>query len=63
MTFNDLRAWADFNRGFLEQMRAAKRAGKTVEQAAAEWTPPAGFTAPQAARLQSNVRVVFNELP
>jgi glyoxylase-like metal-dependent hydrolase (beta-lactamase superfamily II) len=63
MTFDDLRAYSDFNRRFLETMRAAKKQGQTVEQAAAAWTPPAGFTAPQAARLQANIQAIYNELP
>ena len=70
MTFDDLRKWADFNRGFLETMRAAKKAGKTVEQAANEWKNPPNFPAPateQAAaaartRLVANVQTVYNEI-
>ena len=70
MTFDDLRKWADFNRGFLDTMRAAKAAGKTVEQAASEWKNPAGFQTPateQAAqgarlRLQANVQTVYSEI-
>ncbi len=70
MTFDDLRKWADFNRSFLDAMRAAKKAGKTVEQAAGEWKNPAGFVTPateqaaQAARvrLQANVQTVYNEI-
>ena len=61
-TFDDLRKWADFNRGFLNDMRAAKKAGRTPEEVAKTWTPPAGFTAPQPARLLSNVQTVFNEI-
>jgi len=66
MTFEDLRKWADFNRGFLEEMRAAKKAGKSPEQAAKEWKAPAGF-APQdnpgaQTRLQTNVQTIYNEI-
>jgi cyclase len=60
-TFNDLRAVADFNRGFVDAMRAAKKAGKTPEDAAKEWKPPAGFVAPAANRLLANVNTVYNE--
>lgn len=63
MTFNDLRDYATFNRQFLETMRAAKKQGRTVEQAAAAWTAPAGFTAPTPARLQANIQAIYNELP
>jgi glyoxylase-like metal-dependent hydrolase (beta-lactamase superfamily II) len=62
LTFDDLRKWADFNREFLNQMREAKKAGRTPEDVAKTWTPPAGFTAPQATRLQANVQTVFNEI-
>jgi glyoxylase-like metal-dependent hydrolase (beta-lactamase superfamily II) len=61
MTFDDLRKWAGFNRGFLNAMRDAKNAGKTPEEVAKTWTPPTGFTA-QAARLLTNVQNIFNEL-
>jgi glyoxylase-like metal-dependent hydrolase (beta-lactamase superfamily II) len=69
MTFNDLRAWADFNREFVNQARAAKKAGQTVEQFAASWKPPANFQAPanEAAqknamlRLTTNAQTVYNE--
>ena len=43
-------------------MREAKKAGKTPEEVAKTWTPPAGFTAPMPQRLLSNVQTVFNEL-
>src|SRR5262245_59553635 len=64
MTFDDLRKWADFNRGFLEAMRAAKKAGKTPEETAKSYTPPAGIAVPenQQFRLLSNVQTVFNEI-
>jgi glyoxylase-like metal-dependent hydrolase (beta-lactamase superfamily II) len=64
--FEDLRKWADFNRSFLNQMREAKKAGRTVEEVTKTWTPPAGFVAPAGEtgvrRLQGNVQTVFNEL-
>jgi glyoxylase-like metal-dependent hydrolase (beta-lactamase superfamily II) len=70
MTFEDLRKWAEFNRGFLDMARAAKKAGKSVEQAASEWKAPATFTPPandaaaKAAmtRLQANIQTIYNEL-
>jgi cyclase len=69
MTMNDLQEYAQFNRNFLQTMQAAKKAGKTVEQAASEWKNPASFPAPateQAAataktRLAQNVQIVYNE--
>ena len=66
MTFDDLRKWADFNRGFLEEMRAAKKAGKTPEQAAKEWKAPTGFqpqdTPAAQTRLNANVQTIYNEI-
>jgi len=69
-TFDDLRQWADFNRGFLNQMREAKKAGRTPEDVAKTYTPPASFTKPAndnaaaaaAFRLLSNVQTAFGEI-
>jgi glyoxylase-like metal-dependent hydrolase (beta-lactamase superfamily II) len=69
-TFDDLKKWADFNRQFLDEMKAAKKAGKTPEQVAKEWKAPANFQmganeqAQRAMmfRLQSNVETIFKEL-
>jgi glyoxylase-like metal-dependent hydrolase (beta-lactamase superfamily II) len=70
MTFDDLKKYADFNRKFVEDMRTAKRAGKSPEATAKEWKAPEGFQmgANEQAqrsmmmRLQANVQTVFNEL-
>jgi 7-cyano-7-deazaguanine synthase in queuosine biosynthesis len=65
MTANDLKEYADFNREFLEAMRTAMKAGKTVDEVAGSWTMPAkykGYAAPQPARLKANVQVIFDEL-
>lgn len=70
MTFDDLKKYADFNRQFVEDMRTAKRAGKTPEATAKEWKAPAGFQMganeqaqrSMMTRLQANVQTVFNEL-
>ncbi len=65
MTVADMRQFAAFNRAFLEATRAAKRAGKSVQQAASEWKTPASFTGyanPQAGRALSNTQVVYDEL-
>jgi glyoxylase-like metal-dependent hydrolase (beta-lactamase superfamily II) len=65
MTFNDLREYVEFNRDFLNAMRDAKKAGRSVEETAKTWTIPAkyaGYAAPQPARLQANVNTVFNEI-
>ena len=65
MTWADLKEYADFNRDFLNDVRAAKQAGKTVDEVAGTWKIPAkyrGYTEPQPARLKSNVQVVYDEL-
>jgi glyoxylase-like metal-dependent hydrolase (beta-lactamase superfamily II) len=66
MTMNDLLEYAAFNRDFLNAVREAKKSGRSVEEVATTWTIPErykGYTAPQPARLRSNVEAVFNELP
>lgn len=65
MTRADLKEFADFNREFLNDVRAAKQAGKTVDEVASTWKIPAkyaGYGTPQADRLKSNVQVVYDEL-
>ena len=58
-TFDDLKKWADFNRGFLNEMREAKRAGRSADETAKAYKPPAGFvpinTPALMLRLQANV--------
>jgi cyclase len=69
-TWDDVRKWAEVNRGFLNTMRAAKKAGKTVEQAANEWKNPADWPAPASeqagaaarTRLMANVQTTYNEI-
>jgi glyoxylase-like metal-dependent hydrolase (beta-lactamase superfamily II) len=76
MTVADLREYAAFNNEFAAAVQAAKKAGKTPEAVAAEWTLPAkykGYTDPknpqateavrtaQATRLRANVQVVWDE--
>ena len=66
MTMNDLREYADFNRDFLNAVREAKKAGKSVDDVANSWKVPAkykGYAEPQAARLKTNVQNVYNEIP
>lgn len=60
MTWNDLRNFADVNRGFVDSIRAAKKQGRSVEEFVKTWTPPAGIT--QLNFLENNVRAVYAEL-
>jgi glyoxylase-like metal-dependent hydrolase (beta-lactamase superfamily II) len=65
MTRADLKEYADFNRDFLSDMKAAKKAGKTVDQEAAAWKMPdkyKGYAAPMPDRLKANVQVIYDEL-
>jgi glyoxylase-like metal-dependent hydrolase (beta-lactamase superfamily II) len=65
MTRPDLKEYADFNREFLNDVRAAKNAGKTVEEVAGTWKIPAkyrGYDAPTPERLKLNVQIVYDEL-
>lgn len=65
MTVADLREYAQFNKDFLADMRAAKAAGKSVDDVAGSWTMPAkyaGYAAVQPPRLKSNVQVIYDEL-
>ena len=64
LTPNDLREYAEFNREFLAAVQAGKKAGRSAEQIAKEWTMPAryaGYAAAAPARLQANVENVYKE--
>ena len=66
MTMADLLQYSNYNRDFLNHVRAGKKAGQSVEAIAKSWTNPASYTGyaePAAARLQANVQVVYNEIP
>jgi cyclase len=65
MTMPELLEYATFNREFADSVRAAKKAGKTVEEIVKEWTVSAkyqGYAAAQEARLRFNVQGVFDEI-
>jgi glyoxylase-like metal-dependent hydrolase (beta-lactamase superfamily II) len=65
MSMNDLSEYSDFNRDFLNAVRAGIKAGKSVDDIAGGWTLPEkykGYAAPQPARLKSNVQVIVDEL-
>ena len=69
LTFNDLRAWADWNRGFLNEVVAAEKAGRNAEDFAKTWKQPASWPQPaneQAAagvmkRLVANAQTIMAE--
>ena len=65
MTPADLMEYSDFNRSFLEYVRAAKKAGKSVEDAASAYAFPAkyaGYRAPQPDSVKNNIEVIYAEL-
>jgi cyclase len=65
MTRPDLKEYADFNRKFLNEVRAAKNVGKTVDEVASSWKIPAkytGYAAPMPERLKTNVQIAYDEL-
>lgn len=59
-TNGDLRNYIGFIRGYVKDAQDAKRTGKTVDNFAGEWKPPAGFTA-QAPRVRSDAQLIFSE--
>jgi cyclase len=65
MTPADLREYAQFNRDFLADVQAAKKAGKSVDEVASTWKIPAkytGYAAPAANRVKNNVALAYSEL-
>jgi cyclase len=66
VTMADVKMYADFNREFVNWVRATKKAGGTMEDAM-KWTVPArfiadGYTQPTPAALTTNVTVAWSEL-
>jgi cyclase len=64
MTMADLKEYIAFNREFFNGVRAAKKAGKSIDDIAAAWKMPAKYTgyAPvDANRLKNNVKLAFAE--
>jgi glyoxylase-like metal-dependent hydrolase (beta-lactamase superfamily II) len=64
-TINDLREFSNFNKDFVSWVEAQMKAGKTVDQAAAEYKHPdkyVGYAAPQPARVKTNVQILYDEL-
>ena len=58
----DLQNFIQFVRGYVSDVQAAKREGKTVDDVASTWMPPAGFTA-RPTRVRSNAQLIFDETP
>ena len=65
MTRDDLKEYIAFNREFLNDMRAAKKAGMSVDDEASTWKMPAkyaGYMIGPEGRLKANVQVIYDEL-
>jgi glyoxylase-like metal-dependent hydrolase (beta-lactamase superfamily II) len=65
MTMADLKEYIAFNREFLSDMQAAKKAGKSIDETTASWKIPSkytGYTQPVPDRLKNNVRVAYSEI-
>jgi glyoxylase-like metal-dependent hydrolase (beta-lactamase superfamily II) len=64
MTVADLTEFAEFNREFVNSVRDAKRAGRTVDQIEAAWTLPEKYKGydPSPRRLRGNIELIFKEL-
>jgi hypothetical protein len=61
----DLKEYADFNRAFLDAVRAAKKGGQTVDDVVKSWKVPErfkGYAQPMPDRLKPNVQAVWDEL-
>jgi glyoxylase-like metal-dependent hydrolase (beta-lactamase superfamily II) len=64
MTMADLAEYAEFNKDFMRDVQAAKKAGKSADDVAGSWKIPEkykGYAAPAAARLKANVQIVMDE--
>jgi len=64
MTVADLEEFAAFNREFVNAVRDAKRAGRTVDEVEAAWTLPEKYKDynPARTRLRGNIELIFKEL-
>jgi len=64
MTVADLTEYSDFNKEFMRDVQAAKKAGKSVDDVAGSWKIPEkykGYAAAAPARLKANVQIVYDE--
>ncbi|HEU4927128.1 MAG TPA: MBL fold metallo-hydrolase [Vicinamibacterales bacterium] len=64
MTVADLREFAEFNREFVNSIRDAKRAGRTVDEVEAAWALPEKYKGydPARTRLRGNIELIYKEL-
>jgi cyclase len=68
VTWNEFKEFADFTQDFVTFARSEKTAGKTVDQAAADYKVPAkykGYAAgltPQSGGAKANLQIIYDEL-
>ena len=64
MTMDELKQYADFNTDFLTWVEAELKAGKSVDEAAAEYKLPEKYTGYTSSpnQVKSNVGVIYDEL-
>jgi glyoxylase-like metal-dependent hydrolase (beta-lactamase superfamily II) len=65
MNMTELQEYATFNREFANMVRDGKKAGRSAEEMAKAWQQPAkfaGYAAPQPARVNTNVQVIYDEI-
>ena len=65
MTPADLQEYVAFNREFLSDVRAARKAGKTADEVASTWKIPAkyvGYAPADPNRVKNNVNLAYKEL-
>jgi glyoxylase-like metal-dependent hydrolase (beta-lactamase superfamily II) len=65
MTMEDIKVHSEFLRDFVAAVREAKRAGKTVDEAAKTWVKPskyAQYATPQAAQVRTPAQMLYDEL-
>jgi glyoxylase-like metal-dependent hydrolase (beta-lactamase superfamily II) len=65
MSMADLKEYIAFNRDFMNDVRTAKAAGKSIEDIAGSWKMPAkytGYADVDANRLKNNVKLAYTEV-
>jgi cyclase len=65
VTFDDLKLWAQFQREFLDWVEAERKAGKTVDEATAEYKIPdtyQGYTPADPRRVKGHIQGIYDEL-
>jgi cyclase len=56
----DLKNYIQFIQGYVREVQAAKKSGKTADDFANSWKPPSGYMA-QPPRIKSDAQLIFSE--